>query len=46
MKKLIKIKRKIYIHEIYQLGIFRFSFYRLGNKFCLRFEIAWGWDCS
>ena len=41
---IIRIKKKIYIHEIYQFGCFRFSFYRLGNKFSIRFSIEKGWD--
>lgn len=38
------IKKKVFIHESYKLGWFRFSFYRLGWKFSIRFEIARGWD--
>jgi len=41
---MIKIKRQIYIHESYTIGWFRFSFYRLGWKFCMRFELSRGWD--
>ena len=41
---LIKIKHKVYIHHIFQIGIFRFSFYILGKKFSVRFEICKGWD--
>jgi hypothetical protein len=41
---LIKIKKNIYIHRVYQLGWFRFSYYRLGKKFTLRVEISKGWD--
>jgi len=44
MKKLIKIKKRVYIHEEIRVGIFRFSFYRLNNKFCVRCEIASGWE--
>ena len=41
---IIRIKKKIYIHEIYQFGWFRISYYRLGWKFTLRLEISRGWD--
>jgi hypothetical protein len=41
---LIKIKHKIYLHHIFQIGIFRFSFYILGSKFSIRLEIAKGWE--
>ena len=41
---IIRIKKKVYIHYIYQFGCFRFSFYRLGNKFSIRFSIEKGWD--
>jgi len=37
-------KKNIYIHKVYQLGWFRFSFYRLGKKFTIRIELSKGWD--
>jgi hypothetical protein len=37
-------KKKEYIHKQYKLGWFRFSFYKLHNKFTIRFEISKGWD--
>jgi hypothetical protein len=33
-------KKHIYIHEVYRFGWLRFSFYRLANQFCIRFEIS------
>ena len=36
-------KKKEYIHKQFQLGWFRFSFYKLGDKFTIRFEISEGW---
>ena len=41
---MIKIKKKVYIHESYKIGWFRFSFYRLGKRFTIRLEISKGWD--
>ena len=41
---IIRIKKKVYIHYIYQFGWIRISYYRLGWKFCIRLEIARGWD--
>jgi hypothetical protein len=40
----IRTQKKVYIYEEIKLGWFRFSFYRLGYKFCLRIEISKGWD--
>ena len=39
-------EKKKYIHqETVIFKIFRISFYKMGiRKFCLRFEISWGWD--
>jgi hypothetical protein len=31
-------------HREFKFGIFIFNFYKLGNKWCLRFEISQGWD--
>jgi len=33
-----------YIHKEIKIGIFRFSFYKLGKKWCIRFEMQNGWD--
>jgi len=41
---IIKIKKNVYIHEVWQLGWFRFSFYRLGKKFTIRLEVSSGWN--
>lgn len=41
---IIKIKKRVYVHESYQLGWFRFSFYRLGSKFTIRLEVSRGWE--
>jgi hypothetical protein len=35
--------KKIYLHKIYKIGWFRFSFYRLGKRFCVRIELSKGW---
>jgi len=32
-----------YIHKIIKIGIFRISFYKLKNKWCLRIELS-NWD--
>jgi len=40
----IKIKRKVYIHHSYQFGWFRFCFYKMGKKICIRWEFSYGWD--
>jgi hypothetical protein len=34
---------KTYIYKEFSFWIFRFSFCKLKNKFCIRFEIAKGW---
>jgi len=40
-----KIKKAVhYIHKEIEIGWFRVSFYKLGKKFTLRFEIAKGWE--
>jgi hypothetical protein len=44
IKELIRFKKKVFIHESYQIGWFRFSFYRLGKKYSIRFSIEKGWD--
>ena len=41
---IIRIKKKVYIHYIYQFGWVRISFYRLGYRFTLRIELSRGWD--
>jgi hypothetical protein len=38
------IKMKTYIHKTFRIGIFRFSFYRLGKRFTIRIELSRGWD--
>lgn len=45
-KYITKIKKNklYYIHVNYRIGIFRFSFYKLGKRFTVRFEISRGWD--
>ena len=43
-KIMFKIKKAVYIHENYKIGWFRFSFYRLGWKFCVRIELSSGWE--
>jgi len=40
---IIRIKNKVYIHQIYQIGWVRISFYRLGYRFTLRIELSRGW---
>jgi len=35
-----------YIHFEKRFWIFRFSFYKLGQKWSMRFEFARGWDNS
>ena len=40
---IIRIKKKVYIHYIYQFGWIRISYYRLGYKFCFRIELSYGW---
>jgi len=40
---IIRIKKKVYIHYIYQFGWVRISFYRLGYRFTLRIELSRGW---
>jgi len=44
MKNIMRIKNIWYIYQEIKIGIFRFSFYRLGKKICIRFEISNGWD--
>jgi len=44
IKELIRFKKKVYIYEEIKVGIFRFSFYRFGKRFCVRLEISRGWD--
>ena len=44
IKEFIKFKKKVYIHEYYKIGWLRFSFYRLGKRFCIRCEISYGWN--
>jgi hypothetical protein len=44
IKELIKLKKKVYIHEYIKIGWFRFCFYRLGNKFTIRLELSRGWE--
>lgn len=40
-----KIKKAVhYVHKEVVIGWFRVSFYKLGKKFTLRFEIAKGWE--
>lgn len=41
---IIRVKKDIYIHEIYKIGFLRISYYILGNKFCVRLEISRGWE--
>ena len=41
---IIRIKKKVYIHYIYQFGWVRISYYRLGYRFTLRIELSRGWD--
>jgi len=38
------VKKKKYTHKIYQIGWLRFSYYRLGKRFCVRIEVSKGWD--
>ena len=33
----------MYIYKHWKLGWFRVSFYKLGRKFTIRFEISDGW---
>jgi len=33
-----------YTHIEKRVGLFRFSFYKLGQKFTVRFELSKGWD--
>lgn len=33
-----------YTHIVWQLGIFRFSYYHLGKKYTLRLELSSGWE--
>jgi hypothetical protein len=43
LKEIIKIRKKVYVHEEIRIGWFRFSFYMLGyKKICIRFEITRG----
>ena len=44
IKELIRLKKKVYVYEEIKIGIFRFVFYRLGKKFCVRVELSSGWD--
>jgi hypothetical protein len=44
IKELIRFKKKVYIYEEIKIGIFRFVFYRLGKRFCVRLEISRGWE--
>lgn len=44
IRKVIKLGKKVYIYEYIQIGWFRFVYYRLGNKFTIRFELSRGWD--
>ena len=32
------------IHKEFKIGIFRFSFYKLRNKWTFRLELSSGWD--
>ena len=34
----------MYIHKEMRVGWFRFSFYKLFEKFTIRFEISRGWE--
>jgi len=41
----IKLKRNgKFIHLVIVIWIFRFSFYKLKEKFSMRWEISYGWD--
>ena len=43
IKEFIRCKKKVYVYEEIKIGCFRFCFYRLGKKFCIRFEVSYGW---
>lgn len=43
LKEIIKIKKKVYVHEEIRIGWFRFIFFRLGGKFTIRVELSKGW---
>jgi hypothetical protein len=44
LKDLIKINKKVYVHEEIIIGWFRLSYYRYGKKLTIRFEISKGWN--
>ena len=44
IKEFIRCKKQEYVYEEVKIGIFRFSFYRLGKRFTIRLEISRGWD--
>jgi hypothetical protein len=44
IREIIKFKKKVYIYEEIKIGWFRFVFCRFGKKFCIRFEVAYGWN--
>ena len=44
IKEIIRTKKQVYVYEEIKFGWFRFSFYRLQNKFTIRFELSRGWD--
>lgn len=39
-----KITKKDYIYKSYRIGWFRFVFCKFGKKFCIRIEVARGWN--
>ena len=40
----IRLRKKVYIYEEIKIGFIRISYYRLGKKFTIRFEINYGWQ--
>lgn len=44
MKKIIRLRKQVYIYEEFKFWIFRFVFCRYGLKFTIRFEISRGWE--
>ncbi len=39
-----ELQRYSYIHKEIELGIFRFSFFKLSKRWTVRFELSKGWD--
>jgi|GEM_PF-2763294 len=39
-----ELQRYAYTHKEFTIGIFRFSFFKLGKKWTLRLEFSKGWE--